>query len=58
MIVLSHCHFDHTAGLAGVIPEIRHEVPIFGHPDIFRPNFTLKPEFMNYAMVGENRRET
>ncbi len=58
MIVLSHCHFDHTAGLAGVIPEIGHEVPIFGHPDIFRPNFTLKPEFMNYAMVGENRRES
>ena len=57
MIVLSHCHFDHTAGLAGVITEIGHEVPIFGHPDIFRPNFTLKPEFMNYAMVAENRRE-
>ena len=57
MIVLSHCHFDHTAGLAGVLAEIGHEVPIFGHPDIFRPNFVLKPEFMNYAMVGENRRE-
>ena len=57
MIVLSHCHFDHTAGLAGVISEIGHEVPIFGHPDIFRPNFTLKPEFLNYAMVAENRRE-
>ncbi len=57
MIVLSHCHFDHTAGLAGVIPEIGHEVPIFGHPDIFKPNFVLRPEFMNYAIVGENRRE-
>lgn len=57
MIVLSHCHFDHTAGLAGVMAEIGHEVPIFGHPDIFRPNFALKPEFMNYAMVAENRRE-
>lgn len=57
MIVLSHCHFDHTAGLAGVLAEIGHEVPIFGHPDIFRSNFTLRPEFMNYAMVGENRRE-
>jgi len=57
MIILSHCHFDHTAGLAGVIAEIGHEVPIFGHPDIFRPNFTLKPEFLNYAMVAENRRE-
>ena len=57
MIVLSHCHFDHTAGLAGVVAEIGHEVPIFGHPEIFRPNFALKPEFTNYAMVAENRRE-
>jgi 7,8-dihydropterin-6-yl-methyl-4-(beta-D-ribofuranosyl)aminobenzene 5'-phosphate synthase len=57
MIVLSHCHFDHTAGLAGVMAEIGHEIPIFGHPDIFRPNFVLRPEFMNYAMVAENRRE-
>lgn len=57
MIVLSHCHFDHTAGLSGVIASIGHEVPIFAHPDVFRPNFALRPEFMNYAMVGENRRE-
>jgi len=57
MIILSHCHFDHTAALAEVIPEIGHEVPIIGHPDIFRPNFVLKPEFMNYGMVGKNTRE-
>lgn len=57
MIVLSHCHFDHTAALAGIIPEIGHQVPIFAHPDIFRPNFVLKPEFMNYAMVCENSKE-
>jgi len=57
MIVLSHCHFDHTAALSGVISEIGHQVPIFAHPDIFRPNFVLKPEFMNYAMVCENSKE-
>ncbi|MBA7624165.1 hypothetical protein ES703_31571 [subsurface metagenome] len=56
MIVLSHCHSDHTAGLAGILPEIGHKVPIFGHPDIFRPNFILKPEFMNCGMVAENKR--
>ena len=54
MIVLSHCHFDHTAALAGVISAIGHQVPIFSHPDVFRPNFVLKPEFMNYAMTGGN----
>ena len=57
MIVLSHCHFDHTAALAGVIAEIGHQVPIFAHPDLFRPNFVLKPEFMNYAMVGGNSKD-
>jgi len=41
MIVLSHCHFDHTAALADIIPEIGHEIPIFAHPDIFRSNFVL-----------------
>ncbi len=57
MIIFSHCHFDHTAALASILPEIGHEVPIFGHPDIFRPNFVLKPEFMNYGMVAESRRD-
>jgi 7,8-dihydropterin-6-yl-methyl-4-(beta-D-ribofuranosyl)aminobenzene 5'-phosphate synthase len=57
MIVLSHNHFDHTGALAGILPQIGHEVPIFCHPDIFRDSFVLKPEFMNYALVGENRKE-
>jgi len=57
MIVLSHCHFDHTAALAGVIAEIGHPVPIFAHPDVFRSNFVLNPEFINYAMVCENSKE-
>lgn len=58
MIVLSHCHFDHTAALSEVICEIGHQVPIFAHPDIFRPSFVLKPEFMNYGMVCENSKES
>lgn len=56
MIVLSHSHFDHTAALADVLAAIGHPVPVFAHPDIFRTNFTLKPEYMNYGMVGNNRR--
>ena len=58
MLVLSHCHFDHTAALADVMSTIGHEVPIIADPDIFRPNFALKPEFMNYGMVGNNTRES
>lgn len=54
MIILSHCHFDHTAALAGILVEIGHDVPILAHPDIYRPNFTLAPEFLDYSMKGEN----
>jgi len=55
-IVLSHCHFDHTAALAGVLKKLARPVPVFGHTDIFRPNFVLRPEFMDYSMCGENSR--
>jgi len=53
-IVLSHCHFDHTAALADFLKVLGRPVPVFGHPDIFRPNFVLLPEFMDYAMSGPN----
>ena len=55
-IVLSHCHFDHTAALSGFLKSLLRPVPVFGHPDLFRPNFVLLPEFMDYAMSGENSR--
>ena len=54
--MLSHCHFDHTAALSGFLKSLGRTVPVFGHPDIFRPNFVLLPEFMDYAMSGENSR--
>jgi 7,8-dihydropterin-6-yl-methyl-4-(beta-D-ribofuranosyl)aminobenzene 5'-phosphate synthase len=57
-IVLSHCHFDHTAALAGLLESVGRPVPVFGHPDLFRPNFVLSPEFMDYAMAGENSRSS
>ena len=55
-IVLSHCHFDHTAALAGILKRLACPVPVFGHTDLFRPNFVLRPEFMDYSMSGENSR--
>lgn len=43
-IVLSHGHFDHTGGLAGMLEEINKPIPVVGHPSIFRPCFEIKPE--------------
>lgn len=55
-IVLSHCHFDHTAALAGVISRIGSRVPVYGHPALFRPCFVVAPEYMDYSMAGQNSR--
>lgn len=43
-IFLSHCHFDHTGGLAGVLEALNRPIPIISHPGLFRPCFEIKPE--------------
>lgn len=39
-IILSHGHFDHTGGLVQVLEQTGGGVPIYGHPDIFKPHFS------------------
>lgn len=43
-IFLSHCHFDHTGGLTGVLDFLQRPIPVIGHPSLFRPCFEMKPE--------------
>ena len=43
-IFISHCHFDHTGGLAGMLDAIDKPIPVVAHPSIFRPCFEIKPE--------------
>ena len=43
-IFISHGHFDHTGGLAGMLEAIDKPIPVIGHPSIFRPCFEIKPE--------------
>ena len=38
-IVLSHGHFDHTGGLAAVVPRLG-GVDLYAHPDIFVPKYS------------------
>lgn len=57
-IVLSHCHFDHTAALAGLFRHLGRSLPVYGHPALFRPCFITAPEYMDYSMAGENSRES
>ncbi len=43
VIFLSHCHYDHTGGLEGILAEMDREVPIVAHPLLFRETFSLNP---------------
>jgi 7,8-dihydropterin-6-yl-methyl-4-(beta-D-ribofuranosyl)aminobenzene 5'-phosphate synthase len=55
-IFLSHCHYDHTDGLAGVIAAINHPVPVIAHPDIFRPCFEINPDGIRHiGIVGQSK---
>lgn len=42
-VFLSHCHYDHTGGLLGILKKIGRKVPLIAHPDIFRPNLIMDP---------------
>jgi len=48
-ILLSHCHYDHTGGLHGTLKEMKKDIPVIAHPDIFSPNFKLAP---NLKYIG------
>ena len=64
MIALSHCHYDHTGGLVGMLKQIEKEnVPVLAHPDLFRPHFVADASepghwlLRQIGMVGENTEE-
>ncbi|MFW6040550.1 MAG: MBL fold metallo-hydrolase [Thermoplasmatota archaeon] len=58
MIFLSHCHYDHTKGLVGMLKAIdSNNIPIIAHPDIFRECITLGPNIENKGITEENSKE-
>ncbi len=42
-VFLSHCHYDHTGGLMGILKAIGRRIPVIAHPEIFRKHFITKP---------------
>ncbi len=49
-IFLSHCHYDHTGGLMGILKEIGRRIPVIAHPAIFRKHFVTKPHLRHVGV--------
>lgn len=59
MIVLSHCHFDHTGGLVGILKEIgKQNIPIIAHPGITRTVVEMEPYLWSIGLTTENTKES
>lgn len=57
-IFLSHCHYDHTDGLAGILDALGRPISIVAHPEIFRPCFEINPDGIRHiGIVGQSRSE-
>ena len=50
-IFLSHCHYDHTDGLAGILEVIDRPIPVIAHPEIFRPCFEINPDGIRHIGI-------
>ena len=50
-IVLSHGHYDHTGGLAAVLTMAAKKIPVFSHPEIFKPRYAVAGTSCRYVGV-------
>ncbi len=58
LVVLSHCHYDHTGGLVKILEASdRCRIPVIAHPSIFRPNYSVKTALRLVGMGPENSSE-
>ena len=54
-VFLSHCHYDHTGGLVEVLTAIgKNNLPVIGHPAIFRDNYVFDPFIRNIGITEKN----
>jgi 7,8-dihydropterin-6-yl-methyl-4-(beta-D-ribofuranosyl)aminobenzene 5'-phosphate synthase len=57
-IVISHGHFDHTGGLESVLRQMRKEVEVIGHPDIWAAKYARgRGETKRYIGIPFQRQE-
>lgn len=56
-IFLSHCHYDHSDGLSGILESLDRPVPVIAHTEIFRPCFEINADGIRHIGIVGNRRE-
>ncbi len=56
-IFLSHCHYDHTDGLPGILEAIGRPIPVIAHPEIFRPCFEINPDGVRHIGMAHSQRQ-
>jgi 7,8-dihydropterin-6-yl-methyl-4-(beta-D-ribofuranosyl)aminobenzene 5'-phosphate synthase len=56
-LVLTHCHYDHTQGVAKILREIgKRDLPIIAHPDLFRKHFISDPFLRPIGVMDGDRK--
>ena len=57
-IFLSHCHYDHSDGLPGILAALDRQIPVIAHGEIFRPCFEINADGIRHiGIVGQSRQE-
>lgn len=56
-LVISHAHYDHTGGLRRILQSIGLRIPLYAHPDIFRPRFSMKQGAYQSIGLGVTRED-
>jgi 7,8-dihydropterin-6-yl-methyl-4-(beta-D-ribofuranosyl)aminobenzene 5'-phosphate synthase len=56
-IFLSHCHYDHTDGLEGILDAIDRPISVVAHTEIFRPCFEINPDGIRHIGIPTKGRE-
>ncbi len=55
-LALSHAHYDHTGGLAALLERVS-GLPLFAHPDLFRPRYSRRAGQLKAVGLGLSREE-
>jgi 7,8-dihydropterin-6-yl-methyl-4-(beta-D-ribofuranosyl)aminobenzene 5'-phosphate synthase len=55
LVFLSHCHYDHTGGLFGMLKAIdKKDVPVIAHSTLFRPHYFFEPTLKYIGVPRES----